>query len=152
LDDQLKLLLEKNLVQNEKLLKDVFKSGGLLGSNFARVNFAYLLGCYGPKATSDLHLIRKIRNDFGHSASPLSFESPVIKQRCRSLYHIIHEEPASARIKFIRSIYCILGIIHGAERMSKLPLEHADIVITEKQKKANTKAAERLIAAMKLLK
>jgi hypothetical protein len=149
LDDQLKALLEKNLVQDTKLLKDVFRPGGLLGTNFARINFAYLLGRYGAKVRCDLHLIREIRNDFGHTASPLSFETPAIKQRCRSLYHIVHEEPVSARVKFIRSVYCLLGIIHGAESLSKTPIEHADIVITEKQKKANTKAADRLLAAVR---
>ena len=49
LDDQLKILIERTLVQNAKLQEAIFEPNGSLGTFAARIDFAYLLGCIGPR-------------------------------------------------------------------------------------------------------
>jgi hypothetical protein len=44
-----------------------------LGTLSAKVRLGYALALYGPITCADLGLIREIRNDFAHTAKPLSF-------------------------------------------------------------------------------
>jgi len=65
LDSELKKLLKNHLVSNEKIQDELFELSRPLGTFSSRIDPAYLLGLIGPQAHRDLHLIRKIRNDFG---------------------------------------------------------------------------------------
>ena len=80
LDDQLECLLRRTLVDDNTAIDDLLRSAGALGSFSARIELCYALGLLPGQARRDLHLIRKIRNDFGHVAKPLAFEEPGICQ------------------------------------------------------------------------
>ncbi len=50
----------------------------------AKIDLGYSLGLYGLKTKSDLHLIRKVRNEFAHYA-PRSFAHHEIMKHCRCM-------------------------------------------------------------------
>jgi hypothetical protein len=55
-----------------------------LSSFYAKIDLGFSLGLYGTKTKADLHLIRRIRNQFAHY-SPRSFSHPEIKKHCLKL-------------------------------------------------------------------
>jgi hypothetical protein len=71
-----------------------------------------LLGFVGAKAHRDLHLIRKIRNDFGHVPTPIDFNDQSISARCRELYHAL-DTSIPPRKKFTRVVLGVLAVLHG---------------------------------------
>lgn len=56
-----------------------------LSSFSSRIDMAYCLGLVDKSEQRDLNLIRKIRNDFAHKFSDISFNAPQIASRCREL-------------------------------------------------------------------
>src|SRR5579859_4992858 len=74
LDDQLSELLLSRFVDDTKLKSELFGASQALGSFSSRIDFAYALGMIGPTARKELHIIRKIRNLFGHEPRPISFD------------------------------------------------------------------------------
>lgn len=62
----------------------------------AKLDLAYRLGLISTKFCRDLHIIRKIRNDFAHNISSCSFEDSVVRSRIIELVRsstIIEREP-----------------------------------------------------------
>lgn len=59
-------------------------SKGPLSTFSARINLAHALNIIEEQERRDLHLIRKVRNDFAHSVEA-SFETPSIASRLREL-------------------------------------------------------------------
>jgi hypothetical protein len=118
LDEQLKNLISKRLVSNKKVQEKIFDARGPLGTFSSRIDFAYLLGLIGPRAQRDLHLIRNIRNSFGHTSRPLTFEEPSIANRCKELYYDAFSDLLAPRKKFIRVVLGVLGVIHACEMHS----------------------------------
>jgi hypothetical protein len=84
---------------------------------------AYALGLIGPNARRELHLIRKVRNEFGHEPKPISFDHPPIASRCRELYHHQLLPDGSPRSSFTRSVMGLLARIHGEIRRT----QHRDV-------------------------
>jgi DNA-binding MltR family transcriptional regulator len=112
LDSELERLLDKFFVNNASVKKDMLDQSRPLSSFSARIDMSYLLGLLGPKAHRDLHLIRKVRNEFGHVPIELNFDDQRIKQRCGELYHDGYIEEVSPRDKFIRTAMGVLAAIH----------------------------------------
>lgn len=54
--------------------------GGPLGNLSAKTEIARAMDLIGPVTTSDLRLIRRIRNEFAHNLLPLTFESTEISK------------------------------------------------------------------------
>ena len=136
LDDQLKAVIGRTLVQNDKVLGKVFEPNGAVGTFSSRIDFAYLLGQIGPKAHRDLHLVRQIRNQFGHTARPLTFEEPSIADRCAELYYDVGAEKLPPRKKFTRVVLGILGVVHAAEARTESRNEADDPEIDESTTKS----------------
>lgn len=113
LDAELEKLLRKYFVSNDMVQTELLRQSGPLGSFSSRIDLAYLLGLLGAKARRDLHLIRKIRNEFGHVSTPLNFNDAALASRCSALYHDAYENTTSPRRKFIRTALGILGVIHA---------------------------------------
>lgn len=64
----------------------VFQYRGPLGDFAARIDLALALGWIDSDAHADLHTVRRIRNDFAHSADhELTFADPSIDARTRKL-------------------------------------------------------------------
>ena len=145
LDDQLQRLLRRSLV-DDKVVSDKLLGGfGPLGTFSARIDFCYALGLLSPMATRDLHLIRKIRNEFGHTATPLTFDCPSISARCTELYHTMVARP-TARGKFTTAALGVCGVIHAS--ISKVQPKQADrgVVITDELQVKTQELTEALIA------
>ena len=75
LDDTLGWALSARFVARGKQWEARVFSGpdAPLGTLSAKIRLGYALGLYGPMTCADLDLIRAIRNDFAHTALPLSF-------------------------------------------------------------------------------
>jgi DNA-binding MltR family transcriptional regulator len=89
----------------------MLNGNGPLATFSSRIGVAYLLGLLPSVIRRDPHLIRKIRNDFAHSAEPLSFQFPAIASRCNELKRaILADKP---RWKFIQAAMSCGGVIDG---------------------------------------
>ena len=114
LDDQLKELLAKRLVQDKKISRRAFDFNGPLGTFSSRIDFAYLLGILPKNARLDLHIIRAIRNQFAHYAAPLSYEDEKVKPLCNRLVFHGSKIEVSGGAKFRRSVMGLLSHINLA--------------------------------------
>jgi hypothetical protein len=83
--DQLFELLKRTLHEDSKVISDMFEGLGPLASFNAQINLAYLIGLVSERVFKDLHIIRKIRNDFAHSLSDGSFKSRSVADRAMNL-------------------------------------------------------------------
>jgi DNA-binding MltR family transcriptional regulator len=114
LSTQLSELLRAHFVDDSKACDSVFKdANGSLSTFFSRIEFAYLLGYVGPVARREMHLIRKIRNEFAHEFTPLSFTEDRISARCRELSAYVVLPDPSPRRTFVRSVMGLLAVVHA---------------------------------------
>jgi DNA-binding MltR family transcriptional regulator len=114
LDGELEKFIKAKLVNNERVIKDLFSPNGSLGSFSARIDFAYLLGLISDRTRANLHLLRKIRNDFAHIVSRISFQTSSISSRCNQLKGLGISKISNPRLKFIRSMMNIAAEIQGS--------------------------------------
>lgn len=118
LDESLKQLLLKSFVEDklsEKILEHELQPFSL------RIDIAFLLGALNKIAHRDLHLIRKIRNEFGHNADPITFEHPQIKDRCLELKYSRDNADQTPRLRFISATCTLLGSIDAIAIQKKHP-------------------------------
>ena len=134
LDNQLTELLRQRLVDSPKVAADLFENSRPLATFSSRIDLTYMLGLIGPKAHRDLHLIRRIRNDFGHNPNPLSFNDDPIANRCRELYHHGFVSSATPRRLFIQTTLGVTAMIHASLFVTDHFLECDDAIITEETK------------------
>jgi DNA-binding MltR family transcriptional regulator len=113
-DEELKQLLSAALVDERELVDEAFKRNGPLATFSARADFAFLLGLLSRDAWRDLHLLRRIRNDFAHSPDPLSFTTESIQSRCGELTYSAREREATARQHFTAAVCGLLSSIHAS--------------------------------------
>jgi DNA-binding MltR family transcriptional regulator len=112
LDAELEKLLRLAVVDDPKVADNLFDQSRPLGTFSSRIDLAYLLGLIGISIHRDLHLIRKIRNDFGHDHSPITFETQRIKCRCKELFtHPLDTDFPPRRI-FMAAAMGVLASIH----------------------------------------
>jgi DNA-binding MltR family transcriptional regulator len=64
----------------------IFRDNGPLATFSAKIDVAYALGIVGKRSRGDLHLIRKIRNEFAHTAEQTRFGTHEIASRCAGLW------------------------------------------------------------------
>src|SRR6266496_4785038 len=126
LDSQLEELIRMSLVADNKAVDELLGVSKPLGTFSSRIDLAYLLGHFSKNAHRDLELIRKIRNEFGHTPTPLDFTHPPIQARCKELYHSFLKDDAP-RKRFTNTVLGLLAWIHGAMYKSKRPKLHVDI-------------------------
>jgi hypothetical protein len=105
-------------VPSENQTTDLFTGYGPLATLSARATLAFLLGVIGPDASHDLKIIRRIRNDFAHVITPITFESEEIASRCKSLKLKTKLKPdlderagSGPRGSFIRSVMRVFAQI-----------------------------------------
>ena len=112
LDEQLAEAVRDALVDDEKVAGCLLNSGRALGTFSTRIDMAYLLGLLGPRARRDLHLIRRIRNEFAHYPTTLAFDNDRVANRCGEL-HFRFEPDQAARDAFCSVSVAILAIVHA---------------------------------------
>ncbi len=127
LEEQLKGLLEKTLVHDSEVFKDLFSGTGGLATFSSKINLCYLMGLIAPSVQRDLHLIRKIRNEFAHSMQIIDFNHSSIASRCRELQHNVFQDELAPRKAFNRVAFGIAGLLNGAKTMAEKLEMHKDI-------------------------
>ena len=86
LDELLRTLLVAKLVPVSSSSDELFDgSNAPLGTFSARIEIAYRTGLVSVKFARDLHLVRRIRNDFAHNIHGASFDDTRVKQRISEL-------------------------------------------------------------------
>lgn len=146
LDHQLEKLIRSYLVNDNSILDNIFSNNGALGTFSSRIDIAYLLGLIGKKIHRDLHIIRKIRNEFGHNPEPISFETQSIQNRCSELYHnLTNNEGISSRTHFIRVVCGVLGDIKGKMVTVKHIDPESDLELTKEIKEFNLQFGELML-------
>lgn len=81
IDARLEELLRAKFVSGPKFVEDLITGQGGLSSFSARIGVAYAVGLIDSIVALDLHLVRRIRNDFSHKRQGLSFDTPVMANR-----------------------------------------------------------------------
>lgn len=71
------------------------------------------MGLIAPVIRRDLHLIRKIRNDFAHSAARIDFSHDVTKARCQELVFAPQADRTNPRKTYIMGVLGLAGVIEG---------------------------------------
>lgn len=85
LEDFLARLISGRMIANKSITTQMFEHNGPLGTFSAKIDTAYAFGLISKPVHKDLHLTRKIRNDFAHTAKPLEFTEHSIRSRCSEL-------------------------------------------------------------------
>lgn len=85
LDDCVDVVLRAHLLKQGDLQERLLRTSGPLGSGFAQVTLARLLGLISQDLYGDLERIREARNKFAHFRDALSFRHPEIARHCRAL-------------------------------------------------------------------
>ena len=135
LDDALSELLKKNLIKDKKVSDELFKPNHPFGNFSSKIDVACALGLIGKNVCQNLHIVRKIRNDFAHVADPIGFEHPPIKSRCCELTLHTLESNAKPRKIFTRVVSGILAALHVETLLSSHPNTKKDVMITPEFKK-----------------
>jgi|SRR5690606_32929131 len=84
LEMSLEHILKAYFPEDDNEVKSMFDGLGPLSSFSAKISMSYSLGLVERPVKEDLHLARKIRNEFAHDLYA-SFESEKIGQWCKSL-------------------------------------------------------------------
>ncbi len=108
LDSILEQMLKSKLIGTNKQLESLFDFNGPLGTFSSKILLSYSLGLISKARMDDLQTIRKIRNEFGHSPSIISFSSKKINSLCNNLKMVL-DSNNEARRKFISSVSFIAG-------------------------------------------
>jgi hypothetical protein len=114
IDSQLKELLEGYFVDDKDCVMELLGKSKPLGSFSARIDICYAMGLLPAEVYRDLHLIRKIRNDFGHNPQPISFSEPAISSRGSELVGTWHTRSENPRGRFCNTVMSVLSWIHVA--------------------------------------
>ena len=81
-DELLRSLIAARLVPVSSSNDDLFDGANApIGTFSARIEIAYRLGLVSVKFARDLHLLRRIRNDFAHNIQGCSFDDAKVKSR-----------------------------------------------------------------------
>ena len=129
LDEALKQMLASYMVNDKRLIKDLFNGQGPLATFSSRINLAFALGKISNEAKFDLHIIRRIRNDFAHISEPIDFENESISNRCKELRHQTLPNESSSREFFTRAVMGVLAMIHIHQITANRPQIPKDINI-----------------------
>jgi hypothetical protein len=84
LDDLLAGLFRAHML-TKKVSEGLLEGFAPLSTFSSRIDVAYCLGWIGPETYRDLHLLRKVRNEFAHAHEPVTFSSAKVQARCREL-------------------------------------------------------------------
>ena len=82
---RLREVIERALVRDEAVEKEMFRTTGPLGMFAPKINLALLLGLISKQAWKDLNTMKNIRNRFAHYIDITDFQSQQIKDWCKNL-------------------------------------------------------------------
>lgn len=70
---------------------ELLGAGRPLGDASTKIDLSYRLGLLRSNTKTSLHLFRRLRNDFAHLSSPLSFQTPSVRDRVLAIFD--NEQP-----------------------------------------------------------
>lgn len=137
MDELLRTLLAARLVPVTSSNDELFDGANApLGTFSSRIEMAYRIGLISVKFARDLHLIRKIRNDFAHNIHGCSFEEVKVRARVTELcnsHGIIarsphrFKEPLSVRDQFLESASWMIFLLNKqSSQMASIPAAHEE--------------------------
>jgi DNA-binding MltR family transcriptional regulator len=150
LDEALRDLLEQCLRGDGKLADNLFDGNGPLTTFSARINLAFGLGLISRNSTRDLHLLRAIRNEFGHVYEPINFETPSIGSRIRELETHTRPLTSNNRQIFTSCASYLMALINAEYLKHKRP-EVMREIMTKQKKEEIRKAVETKVASVRSL-
>ena len=112
LESRLDELLRRYFVQRDKVADSLLEGTGGLSTFSSRTDLVMLLGLIPESAWRDLHLVRKIRNDFAHSPESIDFSQERIAARCRELVSASMAERPRAR--YTQAVMGLAGWVDSA--------------------------------------
>jgi predicted RNase H-like HicB family nuclease len=125
LEDRLGILLSRAMV-SDRAAADLLEDRGPLGTFSSRIDAAYGFGLIGPHTRSDLHIVRRIRNDFAHELSVKGFDQESVAARCQALRCAKIRPDPDPRLRFIVAAALLLAAIEGHLLVLRRPKEAAD--------------------------
>lgn len=103
LDENLTTLLKSYLVAIPSSTDNLFDSATSPLSNFSsKIDISYRIGLISRKFTRDLHLVRKIRNDFAHDIYGCDFENGSVISRVKELENSFHKSYEKAHESLVK--------------------------------------------------
>jgi len=85
IDDTLTELVRSRFVDDRAAANELLDGDTPLATFSAKIKLLYCMGVICKEVRHDLDIIRSIRNLFAHDRGRLGFDTPAIKDRCRSL-------------------------------------------------------------------
>lgn len=113
LDELTKEFLAALFVNDKEAQKEFLRPDGPLGTFSSRIDLCYLLGQISALERRELHLLRKIRNEFAHSATSKDFSDMRILQRIKELKCTGLEDKADPRHRLVRSCIFLSAHFHS---------------------------------------
>lgn len=105
LEECLAKLITAFMVDDKKIASQIMSHNGSMGTFSSKIDVAFMIGLISISVHRDMHILRKIRNDFAHIAKPMSFSDHKISSRC-SEFHTSQLPPVGipARSQFNRAM------------------------------------------------
>lgn len=151
LDHKIGKLLEAMFVDDSKVVSEIISHSGPLGTFSSRIDTAYILGLIGPNVRLDMNLIRKIRNEFGHSHQTLTFSDERIRNRCNELFHFhCIESTSEPRKMFVKTTMSILAVINSDLRKTEHRQPAKDLYFDEEAKQKHQECIRKLSDSLDL--
>ena len=94
LEEQLKQILMAFSADCPQALELIEGGNAPLGTMSARITACYAFGLITKDEHDDLHLVRRIRNEFAHDIHT-TFDTQSVANRCRELKHSAKDNPAT---------------------------------------------------------
>lgn len=130
LDGLLENLLRKNMLPSTT--NELFSGYGPLSSFSAKIDVSYYFGLISRGEHTELHRIRRIRNEFAHSLdASLSFSTQPISDHVAELQlsrSSIVKKETPRRTDFVTSILVLTGFLQGAMQRTTAPKQLEDPV------------------------
>ena len=153
-DDGLRALLRAYLGRESKLAEAVLAENGPLGTFSTRIKISFLLGLIGEPFRRDLDAIRRVRNDFAHVRTRVSFETEWIRRLVTSLLfgqmlEALWPDRYSTQHKFIATAYRAAEIlIVAADKMNPPPVNPVEAQLMEIGDRAELSLFTEILDAM----
>ncbi|MFT6921385.1 MAG: DNA-binding MltR family transcriptional regulator [Crocinitomicaceae bacterium] len=138
-------LLRKKLVGTKKHKDSLFSFNGCLGTFSSRIQLSYSLGLISKLDKDDLDLIRKIRNEFGHSHQVIDFDFPKVSSLCKRMNYIRNSNKSN-RSNFLTCVSNIIGILIG-KSFAEIPFKELKSVSSDEIEQSGL-AAEKFAAKL----
>jgi hypothetical protein len=148
LDVELEKLLAKFFVDDSSVVGELLGQSGPLGTFSSRINICYAVGLIGKKVHRDLHLIRKIRNDFAHKTGPLGFADQAIASRCSEFYSGGLSPGSDSRQHYTRTVLGVLAEIHWQMIQQKNLQPKEDLILSPELRAKHQELVTRVLAAV----